>query len=141
MTCNEPIRAKALPAIAIPASDYDRLADLANAAQPALATYLRRELVRAAIIPDAQFDARTARIGSRITYRDQSSANTRTVTLVWPENADIGLNRISVLTSIGAALLGMRSQASIDWAAPLGGPRSLTVLSVDNDEDPGPAAA
>lgn len=137
----EQIRARALPAIMIPASDYDRLSELASAAQPSLAAYLRRELVRASIVADADFDASTARIGSKVTYRDESSELTRTVMLTWPEDADIERGRISVLTSIGAALLGMRSRNSIDWPAPLGGPRSLTVLMVDNGQEPGPTAA
>lgn len=134
MTHEETIRAHALPAITIPASDYDRLSELANDAQPPLAAYLKRELVRASIVADANFKADTARIGSRITYRDDTSGRTRTVTLAWPEDADIEHDRISVLTSIGAALLGMRPRATIDWAAPLGGPRALTVLAVDDGD-------
>lgn len=121
-----------LPAITIRASDYDRLCELAPSAQPALAAYLQRELTRARIVEDAQFDADAVRIGSRITYRDEASQQARTVTLAWPEDADITQARISVLTSIGAALLGMRPEWSIDWPAPLDGPRSLKVLAVEN---------
>jgi regulator of nucleoside diphosphate kinase len=134
------MRARPLPAIAIPTTDYDRLADLAAAAPRALAHYIRRELERAAIVPDDEFDARAARVGSRVTYRDDTSGRTRTVTLAWPRDADVADGRISVLTAIGAALLGMRANASIDWPAPLGGPRRLTVLGVD-DGRPGPTAA
>lgn len=139
MKSSDPIQAKALPAILIPASDYDRLSNLAATAPPALSAYLRRELARADIVPDARFDSHAARIGSQVTYRDGASGLTRTLILAWPEDADIEQKRVSVLTSIGAALLGMRPHSVIDWPDPLGGTHSLTVLAVGKAEEPGPA--
>ena len=138
---NESRQAQSLPDIMIPASEYDRLVQLATVAQPHLADYFDRELSRARVVPDAEFDPRSARIGSRVTYRDEPFGRTRTVTLAWPHEADLAWGRISVLTSIGAALLGMRPSNSIDWPAPVGGLRRLTVLAVDNGDDSGPAAA
>ena len=135
-------RAQSLPDIMIPASEYDRLVQLSTVAQPHVADYFDRELSRARVVPDAEFDPRSARIGSRVTYRDEPSGRVRTVTLAWPQNADLAFGRVSVLTSIGAALLGMRPMTSIDWPAPVGGaPRRLKVLAVDNNGDSGPAAA
>lgn len=133
--------AQSLPDIMIPASDYDRLVQLATATQPHIADYFDRELGRARVVPDAEFDPRRARIGSRVTYRDEPSGRVRTVALAWPHDADLAFGRISVLTSIGAALLGMRPSSSIEWPAPVGGVRRLTVLDVDNDADGGPSAA
>jgi regulator of nucleoside diphosphate kinase len=141
MSHHDSRQAESLPDIMIPASDYDRLVQLAMAAQPHLADYFDRELDRAQVVPDAEFDIRRARIGSCVTYREEPSGRTRTVTLAWPHEADLQRGRISVLTSIGAALLGMRSSSSIDWPAPAGGVRRLTVLAVDNGEAPGPGAA
>jgi regulator of nucleoside diphosphate kinase len=133
--------ARPLPAITISVSDYDRLAELAGDAPPPLCAYLQRELARARIVADADFDQHAARIGSRVTYREEPGGRARTVTLAWPHEADMKAGRISVVTSIGAALLGMRPRNSIDWPAPLGGPRRLTVLVVDNGSGGGPAAA
>ena len=133
--------AQSLPDITIPASDYDRLVQLATVTQPHVVDYFDRELSRARVVPDAEFDSRSARVGSRVTYREEPSARVRTVTLAWPHEADLAWARISVLTSIGAALLGMRPSSSIDWPAPIGGMRRLTVLAVDNGGDAGPAAA
>ncbi|MFO1401980.1 MAG: hypothetical protein U1F30_12345 [Steroidobacteraceae bacterium] len=78
-----------LPAIMIPASDYDRLAALADAVPPSLAAYFQRELVRASIVADAHFDARAVRVGSRVTYREEPGQRTRTVTLAWPDKANL----------------------------------------------------
>lgn len=141
MSYEEIIRAHPLPVITIAASDYDRLVELAGDAPAPLSSYLSRELVRAQIVADAELDNQTARVGSRVTYRDEPSGRTRTVTLAWPHEADVEQGRISIVTSVGAALLGMRPRNSIDWPAPLGGPRRLTVLAVDNGEPAGPAAA
>ncbi|MFO7325674.1 MAG: nucleoside diphosphate kinase regulator [Pseudomonadota bacterium] len=125
--------AASLPPIIIPAGDYDRLMDLAGAAErlaPDVADYLTRELTRAQVVPDQEFDAAVARVGSLVTYIDEPGGQRRTVKLVWPMEASLPDNRISVLTSIGAALLGMRAGQSIDWPSPVGGARRLTVVDV-----------
>jgi len=126
-----------LPGIIIAASDYDRLVDLAGTARgraPEVAGYLERELDRAQVVPDEAFAPDVARVGSRVVYSDDQSGRQRTVTLAWPHDADLTHQRISVLTSIGAALLGLKSGQSIDWASPDGGPRTLTVVAVQNGE-------
>lgn len=132
MIHDEPVAGRSLPAILIPASDYDRLEELAGTAPAPLDSYIQRELVRAQIVADADFDPSAARIGSRVTYREEPGGHTRVVTLVWPEQADLGTGRISVITAIGAALLGMRPGSCIEWIAPLGGARSLTVMAVES---------
>ena len=131
-----------LPGIVIAAGDYDRLTDLTSTSEqlaPGLADYFARELGRARVVPDREFDRRAARVGSRVTYSDDQSGRRRSVTLVWPERADVQSNRISVLTSIGAALLGLRGGQSIDWPSPMGGTHTLTVFEVDNDSANEPA--
>jgi regulator of nucleoside diphosphate kinase len=52
--------------------------------------------------------------------------------VVYPNDADIEAQRISVLTPIGAALIGLRPGQSIQWLMPGGGESSLTVLAVEN---------
>jgi regulator of nucleoside diphosphate kinase len=52
------------------------------------------------------------------------------VTLVYPGEADIGQGRISVLTPVGAALIGLSKGQSIDWATRTGETRRLTVIEV-----------
>lgn len=125
-----------LPQIVIPAGDYDRLMDLAGTAErvaPDVADYLSRELERAQIVPDKDFEPGVARVGSLVTYEDQSGQQ-RAVTLVWPQEASLQDNRISVLTSIGAALLGLRAGQSIEWPSPVGGARRLTVVTVQDPQ-------
>ena len=122
-----------LPAIVIPAGDYDRLVMLARTTAqrtPELFEYLNRELARADVVADGDCGQHIVRIGSCVEYRDERSGATQQVTLVWPHAASTELQRVSVLTPVGAALLGLCAGQSIDWLSPVGETRRLTVLSV-----------
>jgi regulator of nucleoside diphosphate kinase len=70
-------------------------------------------------------------MGSRVTFRDDVTSQIRAVTLVYPGEADVSLGKISVLTPVGAALIGLSVSQSIEWETQSGGRRSLTVLAVD----------
>jgi regulator of nucleoside diphosphate kinase len=69
-------------------------------------------------------------MGSEVEFRDNKTGEVRRVTLVYPDEADVSRGRISVLTPIGAALIGLSESQSIDFQPPSGGLRSLTVLKV-----------
>ena len=121
-----------LPPIIISAVDHDRLAAIAEPAarrELEAAEALLAELDRAEVVADEAVPADVVRMGSRVTFRADRGAS-QTVTLVYPPDADIEAMRISVLTPVGAALIGMSSGQSIDWSDPAGRPRSLTVEAV-----------
>lgn len=133
-----------LPPIVIPAGDYARLNQLAESAGPELAQvsdYLVRELQRAQIVADTAVDSKVVRIGAWVTYREGVDGRRRTMQLVWPHQADVNHNRVSVLSVVGAALLGMSQGQAIEWPSPVGGTRTLTVLSVHGDDGGGPPDA
>jgi regulator of nucleoside diphosphate kinase len=52
------------------------------------------------------------------------------VTLVYPDEADITKGRVSVLTPIGTALIGVAAGNSIGWRTRSGEMKRLTVLQV-----------
>jgi regulator of nucleoside diphosphate kinase len=58
------------------------------------------------------------------------------VTLVYPGEADISQGRVSVLTPIGTALIGLGVGKSIAWETRTGELRQLTVMQV---REPQPA--
>ncbi|WP_199085136.1 nucleoside diphosphate kinase regulator [Bosea sp. ASV33] len=121
------------PAITVTAADHAMLSRIAAGAahtMPELAAELTHELDRARILAGSKVSAEHARIGSRIVYRDETTKRETTVTLVWPEHADIEKNRISVMTPIGVALIGMAAERSIDWTTRSGDVKRLTVLAV-----------
>lgn len=100
------------------------------------------ELDRADILPDHRVPPDVVRMGSRVVFRT-SENDTRAVTLVYPAEADIADGRISVLTPVGTALIGLRTGQSITWRTRDGRKQVLTVLRVMPPvvDDPGPEAA
>ena len=52
------------------------------------------------------------------------------VRLVYPGEEDTDIGRVSVLTPIGAALIGLSEGQSIRWRSALGDWRDLTVLRI-----------
>ena len=122
-----------LPTIMITADDLRRLSLLANSSMtrfPGVAQYLAEELDRANVVPAKSDLEGVVRMGSLVTYRDETTGRVREVTLVYPHEADIDLNRISVLSPVGAALIGLSAGQTIDFETPTRETRSLTVVAV-----------
>jgi regulator of nucleoside diphosphate kinase len=122
-----------LPSITLTAHDADRLDRLATAANdklPRTAHFLAREVARANIVEASGIESAFVSMGSTVEYRDDTTGQTRIVTLVYPNEANLALGCISVLSPVGAALIGLSAGQSIEWRTPTGGKRSLTVLRV-----------
>jgi regulator of nucleoside diphosphate kinase len=112
------------------ADEIARLGALAAKDASAGARLLTEELGRATVLQgEAQPD--WAHLGAMVTYLDRTSRRTVTVQLVLPHEADPARGQISVLTPLGAALLGLREGDSFRWAAPSGERLDLKVLGVD----------
>ncbi len=95
--------------------------------------YLVRELMRATIIEESDestLPADLVTMGSRVEYREQGREASEIVTLAYPGEREIYDDAISVLTPIGAALLGLRAGQSICFAGPDGRPVTITILRV-----------
>ncbi len=120
-----------LPKIVIGQSDFDSLSGLASEAlgRVPAAEQLLSELERAKIVTDKALPADAVRMGSAVVFR-AGEAEARQVEIVYPGKADIAQSRISVLTPIGAALIGLCPGQSIRWTARDGRDQSLTVISV-----------
>ncbi|MFG3757295.1 nucleoside diphosphate kinase regulator, partial [Klebsiella pneumoniae] len=97
---------------------------------PATAEFLAREIDRAAVLPQDHPADDVVTMQSGVTFRDDVTGQTRSVTLVYPDEADVDAGRISILTPIGAALIGLSPGQTIAFQTPAGGWRSLTVITV-----------
>ncbi len=126
-----------LPPIAIVRGEMEKLIRLADAAEGRFAQtgeFLAREIDRAQVIEDFERRPGLVAMGSRVTFRDDRTGQTRTATLVYPEEADLAKNKISVLTPVGAALIGLSVSQSIEWQTLEGEKRSLTVLASEANQ-------
>lgn len=120
------------PPITISDKDHERLTNLVLAVDhmPGVGDYLTRELSRATILPRAAIGPDVVTMYSRFDYRDDSSGETHTVTLVYPGDQDIAAWKVSVLTPVGAALIGLSEGQSIEWETRSGGYKKLTVVRI-----------
>lgn len=129
-------RAPARPPIQVRESDADRISNLAidlEPKQPQVAELLLAEIDRARIVPDAKLPTDVVAIGSMIRFIDEASGVERTVQLVYPCDANIEQDRISILSLVGAGLLGLRPGQSISWPDRGGHQRTLKVIEVTRE--------
>src|SRR5262245_41768650 len=99
----------AKPQIIVSDADQGRLTTLAMEAldrHPVVATELLAEMERALIKPVGSVPAHVVQMGSTVVFRSDDG-QLRRVVLVFPGQADIGEGRISILTPIGTALIGL----------------------------------
>jgi regulator of nucleoside diphosphate kinase len=121
------------PRITLSADDFERLSALVQAAtssSPQVAEYLAGEIGRAHVLAAGRCPQDVVCMNSEVEFRDDSTGRVQTMTLVYPNEADISNRKLSVLTPVGAALIGVRAGEAITWETPNGDVRSLTVLSV-----------
>jgi regulator of nucleoside diphosphate kinase len=100
---------------------------------------LQAELDRAVVLEADQVPASVITIGARFGVRDVTSGERREMTLVLPQHADVGNQRLSVLAPMGTALLGFREGDEVEWAMP-GGMKRLDIEWVRQPVGPAPRA-
>jgi regulator of nucleoside diphosphate kinase len=125
-------QARQKPGISISASDHARLMKLADSVatrHAPIADELFSELERAKIVADEVIAKDIVRMGSRVGFADEKGTD-RTVTLVFPGEADIAEGRLSILTPVGTALIGLSVGQSILWTGRDGQQHRLTVRRV-----------
>lgn len=121
------------PAIHLTAGECDALSELALSAEhrhPHFSAMLLDELDRAELCEPGELPEQTVAMNSRIDFIDEGTGARRTVQLVYPRDADIAAERVSILTPIGAGLIGMTAGSSIRWPDRYGHDRVLRVVSV-----------
>lgn len=125
--------ARTRPQIHMIDTEAERLSELAlnvEAAMPQVSELLLREATRARLHRAAAMPAGVVTMGAEVEFRDEASGVTRVVTLAWPQDADIGAGRISILTPIGAGLIGLAEGQQILWPDRDGRERTLAIVRV-----------
>ena len=81
---------------------------------------LEDELDRAHVVERTAIPQDTVTMNSRVRLTDVETGDERVCTLVFPSEANIDENKISVLAPIGTAFLGYRAGDRITWRVPAG---------------------
>ena len=107
-------------------ADRERLEALIDSARTdsrvreAYLAALEGELTRARVVPAGKVPADVVTMNSVVRLRDLDSDETEEYELVYPADADVEHNRISVLAPVGTAILGYRLGDVIEWPVPAG---------------------
>jgi regulator of nucleoside diphosphate kinase len=88
---------------------------------------LERKLARASVLPADRVPADVVTMNSRVRFRDGEAE--RHAKLVYPGEAD-GRGRVSVLSPLGAALLGLSAGQQVQARFPGSAPRRIRVEAV-----------
>ncbi|GLJ00670.1 nucleoside diphosphate kinase regulator [Sphingobium sp. BS19] len=129
-------KARARPPIQIRETDAERIGNLAIEAEerlPQVAELLLAEINRAKVVPDSRLPGDVVAMQSTVKFVDEASGVERTLQLVYPQAADIEAGRISILSLVGAGLLGLRPGQSISWPDRAGKQRALRIMEVNQE--------
>ena len=97
---------------------------------PVVAAMLLEEIERAELHEPDTLPEDAITIGSEAEFVDEKTNQLRTVELVMPAEANISLGKISILTPVGAGLIGLREGQQILWPDRDGRERDLTIVQV-----------
>jgi regulator of nucleoside diphosphate kinase len=109
--------------------DLVRRGRLASRRDQAHLEELEDELDRAEVVAAEDVSPDVVTMHSTVRVRDLDSGRSVVYTLVFPAEADIDRQRLSVLAPIGTALIGYRVDDLIEWATP-GRTRRLRIEDV-----------
>lgn len=90
---------------------------------------LKEELEQAEIVEPQEIPPDVVTMNSRVRLRDLDSKEDLIYSLVFPNEANIQQNKISILAPVGVALIGYRVGDVIKWPVP-GGVRRLKIKEI-----------
>jgi regulator of nucleoside diphosphate kinase len=126
------------PPIEVTTWDYRRLSGVVEAFQlrgSPLADFLAEELDRSELVEPSAVSPSVVTMHSCVTFVDHDSDQVRTMTLVYPGEEDSRQNKLSIVTPVGSALLGLRTGASMTFRTQNGRTKRLSVIEVRNQPE------
>lgn len=118
------------PSLMMTQEDFQKLSALVENVDTDVAALLEQELDRAQIVMKEELPNDVVTMNSEVKFMDLDTNKELVVVLVYPQDANIEKNRISILAPVGAALIGLRVGQTIDWPLPTGKEKHLKVTSV-----------
>jgi regulator of nucleoside diphosphate kinase len=112
------------------AERIDRLLEQPAFASLPIASALNDELDRAQMCAPQDMPANVVTMNSQVKFRDLTTGEVRTRTLVYPAQMTDSSTQLSVMAPVGAALIGLRNGDTIHWELPGGTATHLEVLEL-----------
>ncbi|HEY9098015.1 MAG TPA: nucleoside diphosphate kinase regulator [Thiobacillus sp.] len=90
---------------------------------------LQAELDRAEVVEPQDIPSDVVTMNSKVRFALESG-DEFSLTLVYPQDIDGSVERISILAPVGSALLGLSAGAQIEWPRPGGGVMKVRLVEV-----------
>lgn len=132
--------------IVITQPDYDRLRSLIDSFKQFRrrdaehVDALEQELEDVTVVNAGEVPQNLVTMNSRVRVKDLNNGRELTYQIVFPADADVAKNRISVLAPIGTGLLGYSAGTTVEWQVP-SGIRRLRIVAVEYQPESAAAAA
>lgn len=110
--------------------DFQKLTSLINGVNLEVTELLGEELSRALVVANEELPDDVVSMNSKVRFQDLETGKETIVTLVYPHEANIKENKVSILAPVGSALIGLRVGQEIQWPVPGGKEKRFKVLSV-----------
>lgn len=127
---------KSIDSLVISSRDYENLIAITEKNPTSAMLALDEELARAEVINTGELPGDVVAMNSFVSFVDLDSKEKTTVKLVYPSEANADERKISILSPVGTALIGLRVGGKIDWPLPNGKICRLQVVSVNQSAAP-----
>lgn len=91
---------------------------------------LEVELDRAKVISDNEIPPDLVTMNTKVRFLNVHDKKEMIITIVYPHDANFAEGKVSVLASLGSALIGLREGQMINWKFPDGATKTLKILEI-----------
>ena len=91
---------------------------------------LEQVLAEADLVDSRRIPAGTVTMRAQVELEDLKTQRRQVLTISYPHDADPAAGRVSVLSPVGASLLGLSVGAIAHWTGPTGEPNSARIVAV-----------
>jgi len=112
--------------------DYQTIQSVLSLASAEVAEFLEEELNRAAVLPREELPEGIIALGDHVHYVDLETKKEFSVVLGLPHETDVASKKISVLSPIGAALIGLKKGDVIQCPMKNDQVKNIRVLNVES---------
>ncbi len=120
------------PSLIITHDDFQKISTLLSFAKPEIVELLEEELGRAKLVPLTELPKDIVSMNSKVSFIDLDTNKEQEITLVYPHDANMEQNKLSILAPVGAALIGLKVGQTIDWPLSEKKTRRIKVISVSH---------
>lgn len=110
--------------------DYLRIRHFINQHESLDLENLEIEIERAKLIDETEVPDDLVTMNRTVVFKTLQDEKENRLTLVFPNDANSGEGKISILAPLGSALIGLRKDQEINWMFPDGRTKTIKIVAV-----------